>query len=513
MIDLNEQFLKALRIIEETNKSVFITGRAGSGKSTLLQYFRDHTNKRIAVVAPTGVAALNIKGQTLHSFFNFKPDITPEKAKKIKPINKDIYKKVDTIVIDEVSMVRADIMDCIDTFLRLHGKSKNLPFGGIQMVFIGDLYQLPPVVTPKEREMFNTVYKSPYFFSSHVFENNFSFEFVELQKIYRQSDEEFIRILNSIRNNTVTDNDIEIINQRYIPDFDDDKDFYIYLTTTNEIANSINTKKLQGIKGKAYTFKAIIDGSFNTKELPTSVDLTIKKGAQIMLLNNDSMGRWVNGTIGMVMDVERGQDGENVIIIETDDGDEVEVLRHTWEMFEFVYDKESGRIKTKVIGSFIQYPLKLAWAITIHKAQGLTFDKVVIDIGRGTFSHGQMYVALSRCKTLQGMVLKSRISKKNILMDRRVLNFITRYQYNQAHRDLPIEDKVALIEKAIACKQRIEIVYLKTTDEKSCRTVIPEYVGHLQYNGRDFIGLKGFCTQKKETRTFHLGRILQIRIL
>lgn len=510
-IDLNEQFMKALKTIEDTNKSVFITGKAGTGKSTFLKYFREKTRKNIAVVAPTGVAAVNVQGQTLHSFFKFKPDITPDKVKDIRPKNRDLYKKTDTIVIDEVSMVRADLMDCVDKFLRMHGRDKHLPFGGIQMVFIGDLYQLPPVISSKEREMVKTLYKSPYFFSSHVFEGDYSFEFIELQKIYRQSDEDFIRILNSIRNNTITDEDIETINQRYRLDFNDEGDFYIYLTTTNDIADSINTMKLNDIKGKTYRLKGSIEGNFHLKELPTVLDLTIKKGAQVMLLNNDPYGRWINGTIGMVVDIERVKDEDDRIIVELQSSEEVEVLPFTWEMFEFVYDNKSNSVKTNIIGSFTQYPIKLAWAITIHKAQGMTFDKVVIDIGRGTFSHGQLYVALSRCKTLNGIVIKKQISKKHILMDKRVLEFVTRYQYKQSNKNLPIEEKIEIIKKAIKERKAIEIVYLKTTDIKSHRVIIPEFVGQMQHNGRDFIGVSGYCTKRNDIRVFHLGRILEIK--
>ncbi|MFQ3574698.1 MAG: DEAD/DEAH box helicase, partial [Thermodesulfovibrionales bacterium] len=415
-LDMNEQFSHALRTIEHTDKSVFITGRAGTGKSTLLQYFRDNTQKNIAVIAPTGVAAVNIKGQTLHSFFNFKPDVTPDSVKKIRPKTKELYKKIDTIVIDEVSMLRADLMDCVDRFLRIYGKHKGLPFGGTQMVFIGDLYQLPPVVTSREREMLKTLYKSPYFFSSHVFENGFPFEFIELQKIYRQSDEVFIRILNSIRNNTITDEDIEIINRRYHPDFQDEKDFYVYLTTTNDVADSINSMKLQSIDGKLYSYEAIVGGNFNLKDLPTSLDLKIKKGAQVMLLNNDPYGRWINGSIGIIVDIERHNRSEDSIIVEIQGGEEVEVQIYTWEMYEFKYDKGKEGIKAEVVGTFSQYPLKLAWAITIHKAQGMTFDRVIIDIGKGTFSHGQLYVAFSRCRTLEGLVIKQPVKKQHILM-------------------------------------------------------------------------------------------------
>ncbi|GAB4406140.1 MAG: hypothetical protein OHK0032_00960 [Thermodesulfovibrionales bacterium] len=242
-LDLNAQFLHALRIMEETDENVFITGRAGTGKSTLLQHFRNTTKKKIAVLAPTGVAAVNVKGQTIHSFFDFKPDITPDMVKGLRPREKTIYKKLDAIVIDEVSMVRADLMDCIDGFLRIHGKNKTRPFGGLQMIFIGDLYQLPPVVTSRDKAIFGSLYKSPYFFDAMLFGSGFDIQFIELEKVYRQRDDRFLNILNAIRNNTATDDDIAAINARHMPGFHDDKGFYIYLTTTNDLSDSINTRR------------------------------------------------------------------------------------------------------------------------------------------------------------------------------------------------------------------------------------------------------------------------------
>ncbi|MDA8339523.1 MAG: AAA family ATPase [Nitrospiraceae bacterium] len=278
-LDLNEQFLHALHIMEETDKNVFITGRAGTGKSTLLQHFRNTTKKKIAVLAPTGVAAVNVKGQTIHSFFGFKPDITPDMVKGMRPREKTIYKKLDAIVIDEVSMVRADLMDCIDGFLRIHGKSKSLPFGGIQMIFIGDLYQLPPVVTSRDKAIFGSLYRSPYFFDAMAFGSGFDMQFIELEKVYRQRDDRFLNILNAIRNNTATDDDIAAINARYMPEFHDDKGFYIHLTTTNDLADSINTRRLADLKDREYTYQGMIEGDFNIKDLPTGLDITIKIGA------------------------------------------------------------------------------------------------------------------------------------------------------------------------------------------------------------------------------------------
>lgn len=433
-LDLNEQFLQALHIMEETSKNVFITGRAGTGKSTLLQHFRNTTNKNIAVIAPTGVAAVNVKGETIHSFFGFKPDITSNMIKGLRPVKKEIYKKLDAIIIDEISMVRADLMDCIDCFLRIHGKNKNKPFGGLQMIFIGDLYQLPPVVTSRDRVLFGSLYRSPYFFDAMVFSSGFDMQFIELEKVYRQRDDRFLNILNAIRNNTASEEDLDAINERYIPDFNDDKGFYIYLTTTNDLADSINATRLAELKDKEYRYHSLIEGDFHIKDLPTGLEINIKIGAQVMLLNNDSMGRWINGSIGKVTGIEKTKGEPDAIHVELQDGEIVDVWPYTWGMYEFHYDKKSGLVVSDVVGTFTQYPLKLAWAVTIHKGQGMTFEKVIIDIGRGTFSHGQLYVALSRCTSLEGIVLKKPIAKKHIFMDWRVVDFVTKYQYKQAQK-------------------------------------------------------------------------------
>jgi ATP-dependent exoDNAse (exonuclease V) alpha subunit len=522
-IEFNEMFLQAMQIMENTVRNVFVTGRAGTGKSTLLQYFRDNTQKNIAVLAPTGVAAVNVKGQTIHSFFNFRLDITPDTAGRTRPKKKEIYKKLDAIVIDEISMVRADLLDCVDTFLRKHGRKKALPFGGIQMIFVGDLYQLPPVVTSRERALFKDHYKSPYFFSARVFDEDlfskaliqiksFEMEFIELEKVYRQRDEGFLEILNAIRNNAVTEDQIDRINKRWNPDFTEKKgEFYIYLTTTNALAEKINMDKLSELGAEEYNYQGIIDGDFGVKGLPTAPDLTLKEGSQVMLLNNDSLGRWVNGNIGRIAEIEKGGDDADVLWIELPDGEVVDVSPYKWEMFEFSYDKKSSKILSESVGSFTQYPVRLAWAVTIHKCQGMTFDKAIIDIGKGTFSHGQLYVALSRCTTMQGLVLKRPIQKTHVLLDWRVVGFVTRFQYEQAEKQLSMEDRQALLEEAIKEKNKIEIVYLKAKDEKSKRTIVPTFFGELEYRGRKFPGIKAFCTSRNDERVFHVERILAMR--
>ena len=511
-IEINEKFKKAFHLAENSDRNVFITGKAGTGKSTFLNFFRKNTKKQIAVLAPTGIAAVNIKGQTIHSFFNFKPYITPHKINKIKPKRPNLYKKIDTIVIDEISMVRADLLDCIDKFLRLHGKNKNKSFGGIQMIFIGDLYQLPPVVTSKEREIFKEFYKTPYFFDAHVF-RKCEFDFIEFDKVYRQSDPVFIEILNSIRNDTNTEITLQQLNKRVMPEFIPKKnDFYIYLTTTNKLAEEINKEKLLNIKGREFIYHGYIDGQIKDFDLPTSEKLILKINAQVMLLNNDSQGRWINGEIGKIVDIEERKTEPDVIFIELANGEIIEIIPFKWEMFEFYYDSKKEKILTEVVGQFIQYPIKLAWAITIHKSQGLTFDKVIIDLGKGTFSHGQLYVALSRCRKLDGLVLKNPVRKKHIFLDRRIIKFLTQYQYDYANKNLPVKQKISILEDAIKNKQTLEITYLKSTDEKTKRLILPLSIGHMEYENKTFLGLKAFCNLRQKERVFNVEKIIDITL-
>lgn len=509
-IDINEQFQHALDILEGSDRSIFITGRAGTGKSTLLNYFRNTTQKKVAVLAPTGVAALNAKGQTIHSFFRFKPSITPDRVKKLRSDNSEsLYRKLDAIVIDEISMVRADLLDCVDRFLRLNGPATDKPFGGIQMAFIGDLYQLPPVVTSSEKEVFQTLYETPYFYGARVFES-FDMEFVELEKIYRQHDEQFITLLNGIRNNSVTEEGLELLNRRYQPEFEPSiDDFYVYLTTTNRLAEEINGKRLAELKGRLYTFTGSIEGDFGQEYLPTAIELQVRVGAQIMMLNNDTEGRWVNGSIGKITGITQNRKGEDIIVAELADGDEVEITPFTWEIFRFFV--EGGGLQSEVIGTFTQYPLMLAWAVTIHKGQGKTFDRVIIDIGKGTFAHGQMYVALSRCTTLGGIVLKKPALKKHIWTNYQVMDFLTRYQYQKAEESYPMDGKIEVISKAIENEASLEIVYLKPNDEKTIRVVRPEAVGEMEYRGKKYLGMRAFCLKRNDDRVFRIDRILEIK--
>lgn len=519
-LDLNPEFKQALAIMENTNRNVFVTGRAGTGKSTLLSYFRAHTKKKIVVLAPTGVAALNVNGQTVHSFFGFKPDITLSKVKKLgKEGNKkaEVYKKLDAIVIDEISMVRADLLDCVEKFMRLNGKNPRLPFGGAQMIFIGDLYQLPPVVSSRDREAFAFAqYESPYFFSSKVFAPGALFEaglpmdFVELEKVYRQTDDRFISLLNSIRNNSAEERHIKALNERFDASFEAPiGDFYIYLTSTNDAARVVNEQKLTELKEKEHVFTAQINGKFDFGSYPTDERLLIKAGAQVMMLNNDSAGRWVNGTVGRVVNIKKGDWGK-IIEVEMADGEIEEVNPHEWDIFNYQFNKTSGQIETSAVGTFTQYPLRLAWAITIHKSQGKTFNKVIVDVGRGTFAHGQMYVALSRCTSLNGLVLKRKLEKRHIWMDWKVVKFLTRYQYGISNKLCSLENKIEIINRAIKENKPLKIVYLKSNDVKSRREIVPKIIGEQNYKGKTFLGVIAFCLTRQEDRVFRVDRILEI---
>lgn len=439
-IEINEEFTKAINLFEDPEKSViFVTGKAGTGKSTLLRHYIENSSKNIAVLAPTGVSALNVQGQTVHSFFKFKPTTTISKIRsQKKPTQKmrELLNRLDMIIIDEISMVRADLLDLVDESLRKNLNSP-LPFGGKKMVFIGDLFQLPPVVSSQsEKELFRTFYSSPYFFDAKVM-SKVSLEILELEKVYRQHEGVFIDILNKIRTNTVEDEDLEILNERNRVDeseIDPDK-FYITLTTTNASADRINQIKLNSIPGEEKSYPAAIDGKFDFKSFPTAENLSVKKGSQVMLLNNDPMGRWVNGTVGKITDIYfDGTLGEDILEIKDNDGKYLTVSPHTWEIFSYTIKKETGKIDAEKIGSFTQYPIRLAWAVTIHKSQGKTFDNVIVDMGLGAFAQGQVYVAISRATNLNGLLLKRPIQKRHIWTDQRIIDFLYTNNFTQSER-------------------------------------------------------------------------------
>lgn len=512
-IKQNPQFKQAIRLMKEAKQHLFITGKAGTGKSTLLEYFCEHTEEEPVVLAPTGVAALNVKGQTIHRFFNFYIDVTPEKVRnqETRPKKPEIYRTLKTIIIDEVSMLRADLLDCIDVFLKIYGPHSSQPFGGVQMVFIGDLYQLPPVVNNEEREIFRTHYASPYFFSAKALES-LTLEVVELETIYRQKDETFIHLLNKIRNNSIAEADLEALNQRYLPHEapPENQAFTINLTTTNQKADEINEAHLHALRGKLFRSKASIRGDFGKEYYPTATDLQYKVGAQIMLLTNEAHKRWVNGSIGIIEEAGRDEDGDDYVEVRLRDSKKRALIRrYIWEVYKF--SLAGGVLVSEPVGSFMQFPFRLAWALTIHKSQGKTFEQVVIDIGRGTFASGQTYVALSRCTSFEGILLKTPIQKKDIRTDHRIYKFLTQHAYEKAAKSLSFEEKIALIESAIANPTPLEMTYLKANDTKSRRVVLPRTVGAEDYQGAEFFGMRAYCTQRQEERMFNVERILELK--
>ncbi len=417
-IDFNDEFRSACEKMENTNEHIFITGKAGTGKSTLLRYFARNTKKKAVVLAPTGVAAVNIGGQTIHSFFKFPPSFI-QKDNIRRRRRGSVIEKLDTVIIDEVSMVRADLMDGIDYALRINRDEMKKPFGGVQVISFGDLFQLPPVVEKEMKDILDERYSSPYFFSANAF-NKLNVRYIELTKNYRQSDEKFVNLLNQIRNKEHTDEDLDILNERVSKKSTNDESIVI-LTTTNNLANAINQDRLIKLPGKEYVYEASVSGKFDESAYPTELRIHLKNDAQIILIKNDPSKRWVNGTIAKVHSLSKDVIKVNI------DGRICDVPKVKWQKIEYSYNEDDDKIEEDIIGTFEQYPIKLAWAITIHKSQGQTFDKVIIDLGDGAFTHGQVYVALSRCRYLDGIILKRPIIHSDIIFDKRIYEFRNRF--------------------------------------------------------------------------------------
>lgn len=506
-LELSNDFKKAYELCNNTSKNVLIIGKAGTGKSTFLKYFVANTNKNVAVLAPTGIAAINAGGVTIHSFFGFKPDITEDKVSSISKSNINLYQNLHTIIIDEISMVRADLLDCIDIFLRRNLK-KNVPFAGIQMIFIGDLYQLPPVIKGKdERRFFSEKYSSQYFFDSRVFHET-NFELIEFEKIYRQSEIKFIEILNRIRNNTIKDEDIDLINERVNKPLPKNS-YPVILTPYNETAKKINEEKIQSLGNKIYTFKAEFLGNLEKDSFPADEELRVSIASQVMFLNNDAQGRWFNGTLGVVKDIDKKRE---IITVLTENNDLVEVTKNEWDIFKYIFDEKEKKLKTKKTGYFVQFPLKLAWALTIHKSQGKTFDNVIIDLSRPIFEKGQLYVALSRAKTIEGISLTSPIKKSYVMVDRKIVEFLTNYRYRISDLEIPYNKKCEIIKEAIKSSKKLKIIYLKPNDEKSIRIITPISIEKRVYSSKNIEVLKAICHLKNEERFFRVDRILDLSI-
>ena len=435
----NPELDLAYEFVQYTNRNIFLTGKAGTGKTTFLKSLKTRSQKRMVVVAPTGVAAINAGGQTIHSFFQlpFGPIITervaghkvdnPNFKQKFAKKKINIIKSLDLVVIDEISMVRADVLDAIDDVLRRY-KNRALPFGGVQLLMIGDLQQLAPVVKDDEWAMMRQYYASMFFFNSKALKET-EMVSLELKHVYRQSEGVFLDILNEIRDDKLSQESFDRLHQRYIPNFNPKKeDGYITLTTHNNSAHKINDLELAKLNSKSKKFKAIVKGNFSEYSYPTDMELELKVGAQVMFVKNDSNmeKRYFNGKIGVITSFD-----EDFIVVRCE-GDEEDIYteHELWENIKYSINEQTKEITEEIVGSFSQYPLRLAWAITIHKSQGLTFDKAIIDAA-AAFAHGQTYVALSRCRTLEGLVLSSKISNQAIICDREVSSFNRQVEANQ----------------------------------------------------------------------------------
>jgi hypothetical protein len=434
----NAIFHLAADLVNNTSRHLFLTGKAGTGKTTFLKYIKENTTKKTVIVAPTGVAAINASGVTIHSFFQlpFGPFI-PGTQNYFSPNNnvtdkhtlfknirfnaskRELLEELELLIIDEVSMVRSDMLDAIDAVLRHFRKKHMLPFGGVQMVYIGDMYQLPPVIQQEEWNILKSFYDSPFFFHSRALKEATPLN-IELKKIYRQNEQQFVDILNRIRNNKATKEDLDELNKRFDPLFDPlQSNKFITLTTHNRKADTLNESQLQKLPGRLYSFKAELSGDFSDKALPADLNLQLKEGAQVMFIKNDSGSdrKYFNGKIGTIKKISNEE-----ISVSFSGEEDLKLEKETWKNVRYDLNKEKDIIEEEELGSFKQFPIRLAWAITIHKSQGLTFDRAVIDAG-ASFAPGQVYVALSRCTSLNGLVLHSRIYPNAIATDERILAF------------------------------------------------------------------------------------------
>lgn len=491
----NTLFQLAAGLVNHSGRNLFLTGKAGTGKTTFLKYIRDTCPKQMAIVAPTGVAAINAGGVTIHSFFQlplspFIPDTrgsgfsnsSQESNNRHNLISRLRYNRekrkllqqLELLIIDEISMVRCDLLDAIDTILRHFRRRPDERFGGLQLLFIGDMYQLPPVIKEAEWQLFAGCYDSPYFFSSHVLRDELPL-CIEFNKIYRQSEEKFIRLLNQVRNNEVDEDGLKLLESRYQPAFRRSRnDGYIILTTHNEQARNINMAALHNLEGPAREYEAQVADDFPPNAYPADELLYMKAGAQVMFIKNDTADRgkrYFNGKIGTVTRME----DEKIFVQCADDPHEIEVQREKWENIRYSVDAVSQQLHEQTLGTFTQFPLRLAWAITIHKSQGLTFDKLIIDAGEA-FVPGQVYVALSRCTSLEGLILKSKIKTGSLLTDNRILQFSQN-----------ISNSAALQQELTTAKHKyLEKLVLSSFDFRLAQSQCAELINYLLENNSSF---------------------------